>query len=157
MCQYGVISGLLKVFRDRERAALQRSGACCTTGIGSVLHCSAQPTWCRVLSQEYSAIHKVKEILRLSGWIVRHIFRNSVFLISWPTSFQFLVIPIANKDVHNFKERIFIFERVCCISKILFQRHFLASARRFASRILGFTGFVISLLRDVVIFPYMLL
>jgi hypothetical protein len=97
-----------------------------------------------------SAIHNAEEILGLSGWIERHIFRISVFLISWPTSFQFLVIPIANKGFHNFKEQIFSFERVRCVSKILFQRHFLSSTRSCASCILGFTSFVMSLLRDVV-------
>lgn len=65
-------------------------------------------------------------------------------------SFQFLVIPIANKGFRNFKEQIFSFERICCLSKILFQRHFLSSARSCASCILGFRVFVMSLLRDVV-------
>ena len=60
------------------------------------------------------------------------------------------MIPVVNKGFHNFKKQIFSFEQVRCISKILFQRHFLSSARTCASCILGFTSFVMSLLRDVV-------
>jgi len=56
-------------------------------------------------------------------------FPHNNLLYKNPICLRFLVIPTANKGCHNFKEHIFSFERVCCISKILFQRYFLSSAR----------------------------